>query len=180
MAEDLDHLLAIDHLLDIAVQAAQALLLAHEVAPAAPRQHPGHGQHARNAENHNAGEKDVRGQHAAKSHQDCHSGVDHLGNALGEHLAQGVHVIGVNAHHVAVGMGVEVFDGQRLHVSEELIPNLLLHTLGDRDHQPVIGQSAQRAGEIQAPHHDQNPQQPGVIRRAHRQQRFNIIVNQGL
>ena len=42
-------------------------------------------------------------------------GVDDLGNALAEQLPQGVHVVGVDGHDVAVGVGVKVLDGQRLH-----------------------------------------------------------------
>ena len=178
VAEDFDHLLAVDHLLDIAVQGAQGALLAEEVAAAAARQETGHHQGEADAHQHHHGQQGVGEQHPQEGDQDGHAGVDDLGDALGEHLAQGVHVVGVDAHHVAVGVGVEILDGQGLHMAEQVVPDGLLHALGHHDHVPVIGVRAQGAHQEQAAHHHQGPHQAGEVRVRRPQQGGDIVVDQ--
>ena len=178
MAEDLDYLLAVDHLLDVAVQVAQLHLLADEIAAAAAGQEPGDAEHPDDAHDDHSGQGQIGGQHAHKGDQDHHAGVDHLGDALGEHLAQGVHVVGVDAHHVAVGVGIKVLDGQGLHVAEQVVPDALLHALGDGDHQAVVGEGTQGAHDIQPGHHQKDPHQAAVIGGLHGQQGGDVVVDQ--
>ena len=178
MAEDLDHLLAVDHLLDIAVQGAQGALLAEEVAAAAARQEPGHQQGEEDAHQHHHSQQGVGEQHAQEGDQNGHGGVDDLGDALGEHLAQGIHVVGVDAHHVAVGVGVKVLDGQGLHVAEQVVPDGFLNALGDHDHVPVVGVRTQGAHQEQAAHHHQGPHQAGEVRVRRAQQGGDIVIDQ--
>ena len=178
VAEDLDHLLAVDHLLDIAVQIAQLHLLADKVAAAAAGQEPGDTEHAKDTDDDHPSECQVGDQHTHKGDQDHHAGVDDLWDALGEHLAQGVHVIGIDAHHIAVGVGVKVLDGQRLHMAEQVITDALLHTLGDGDHQPVVREGAEGAHNIQAGHHKQDTHKAAVIRDLHGQQRGDVVVDE--
>ena len=178
VAEYLNHLLAVDHLFDIAVQITQLHLLLDEVAAAAAGQEAGHTEHDEDAHNHHSGKQQIGGQHAHEGDQNHHGGVDHLGNALGEHLTQGVHVVGINAHHIAVGMGVKILDGQGLHVAEQIITDALLHALGNGDHDPVVGKSTQSAHNIQAGHHENDSQQAAEVRVVHGQQGRDIVVDQ--
>ena len=94
-------------------------------------------------------------------------------------MPQGIHVVGVDAHHIAVGVGVKIPDGQGLHVSEQIVADLLLHALGDGDHQAVVGQGAQGAHHIEAGHQEQSVEQAGEHRVFHGQQRRDIVVDQG-
>ncbi len=179
VAEDLDHFLAVDHLLDITVEGAQGALLAEEVAAAAAGQEPCHHQGEADAHQDHNREQGVGEQHTQEGDQNGHGGVDDLGDALGEHLPQGVHVVGVDAHHVAVGVGVKILDGQGLHVAEQVVPNGFLYALGDHDHVPVIG--VRRTGH---PPGTGNPSstrartRPEKVRCRRSQQGGDIVVDQ--
>ena len=178
MAEDLDHFLTVDHLLDITVEGAQGALLAEEVAAAAAGQEPCHHQGEADAHQDHNREQGVGEQHTQEGDQDGHRGVDDLGDALGEHLPQGVHIVGVDAHHVAVGVGVKILDRQGLHVAEQVVPNGFLYALGHHDHVPVIGVSAQGTHQEQATHHHQGPHQAGKVWIRRTQQGGDIVVDQ--
>ena len=93
-------------------------------------------------------------------------------------MPQGIHVVGVDAHHIAVGVGVKIPDGQGLHVSEQIVADLLLHALGDGDHQAVVGQGAQGAHHIEAGHRKQGVEQAGEDRIVHCKQRHDIDIDQ--
>ena len=59
-------------------------------------------------------------------------GVDELRQTLADHLAQGVgDIVGVDRHDIAVGVGVKVFDGQRLHMGEHFVTQVFQRALGD-------------------------------------------------
>ncbi len=73
------------------------------------------------------------------------AGVDDLGNALAQKLAQGVHVVGVHGHDVAVGVGVKVLDGQGLHLVEQVVPQVAHGALADIDHDAVIAEGGDHA-----------------------------------
>ena len=46
------------------------------------------------------------------------------GTLLRNHLAKRIRIVGVVAHGVAVGVGVEIFDGQRLHMGKHAVPDI--------------------------------------------------------
>ena len=50
-------------------------------------------------------------------------------NTLGNHLSERIGVVGVTAHNVAMRVGVEITDGESLHMCKHLIPDILQNAL---------------------------------------------------
>ena len=129
VAEDLDDLLTVHHFFDVAVHAAQRLLLRDEVFARLLRKLGGSQQHENGAENHNKRQPNADRQHRAEdSHNGDHRG-EYLRNALRDHLAQGIGIVGVVAHNVAMSVTVEITDGQSLHMREHIVADFLQRTL---------------------------------------------------
>ena len=174
MVEDLDDLLALDHLLDIAVHRAQRGLLLGKVPAAAAAHHFHHPQH-----HHQHGKGD-EGQHRA---QDDHHGDgahevqragDEASEAVVEGLGDSVDIVGIAAHELAVGVGVEVLQGQILHPVKEIGTDLGHRVLGHMHHDAGIAEGAGRAGDIHRPHKGQHFGKAGEITRK------DIVVDEGL
>ena len=72
-----------------------------------------------------------------------------------DHLAQGVNIVGVIAHHVAVIMGVKILDGKVLHAVEHLFAHLGKRALGDNGHQ-LVEHCARRQAEHIEHHQDEH------------------------
>ena len=75
-------------------------------------------------------------------------------------------------------MGIKIPDGKGLHMHEQLVADLLLHALGDGDHNTVIGQRTQRARQIETAHEDQGVQQSAEHRLVGQQKGRDIIVDE--
>ena len=118
VAEYLDDFLALHHLLDIAVDRAQIALLRYEICAGPARELFGDEQHKAHHHQRQPCQRQAEGKHGAEYADDRYRRRDELGHALADHLAQRVDVVGVNAHDIAVGMGVEITDGQALHMPE--------------------------------------------------------------
>ena len=56
----------------------------------------------------------------------------------GNHLPQGIYIIGIDRHQVAMGVLVEVGDRQLLHVTERIATEPEQCSLTDIDHQPAL------------------------------------------
>ena len=174
MVEDLDDLLPLDHLLDVAVDLSQSALLGGEIPPAAAADNPDHQQH-----HPQHGEGDQR-QHRAEDqhHEDGARKVqragDHAAKAVVQCLGDGLDVIGVAAHQLAVGMGVKVFQRQLLHPLKQVRPDLRHAGLGDVHHDPGIAEGADRPHNIHRRHEAQHPRKPREVPGQ------NIVVDQGL
>ena len=95
-----------------------------------------------------------------------------------DHLAQGIGIVGIVAHHVAVGVGVKVADRQRLHVGEHIVPDCFQRSLSDRYNQARLQEGGQNTGQIDAGHHGQDAQQRGKVRLRLPNQGRDIIVDQ--
>ena len=138
VAEHLDDLLPLHHLLDVGVDLAQAALLLDEICPGHAaqlgrrRQHDGH--HAQGQD----GQRDIQARHADKGEHNGDRGVDQLRYALADELPEGVHIVGIDRHDIPMGRGVKIFDGQGLHFGEKLYPDFLQRPLADNRHDPVI------------------------------------------
>ena len=180
VAEDLDNLLAVQHLLDEAVHQAQVFLLLDVVLSRQPGQRRGHQQHDDGGENGDHGQQRVQHQHGDEGGDHGDAGVDDLGDALTHQLAQGVHVVGVDGHDVAVGVGVEVLDGQGLHFPEEVLAQVQHGALADGDHQAVVGVGRQDAHRHQAGQADQGGGQAAEISAAAGEHGHHVVVHQGL
>ena len=124
MAENFDHLLAVEHLLNVAVHGSHRGLLTGEALNAFPGDDQGdhsvdegHGHHA-----HGQGPAVVDHDHKGGDSGD--QAGDELSQGVADKLAQSVCVVGIMTHNVAVGVGVKIGDGQALHVVEHVIPNV--------------------------------------------------------
>ncbi len=106
--EDLDDPLAVGELFDVTVRFGQSHLLVHEVTSALSRE-DFRDVHGRDGdENHDDGHEPVVDEHGD---DDDHDGDDAAHNhrpAAGHGLAEGIDVVGVDAHDVAARPGVEI------------------------------------------------------------------------
>ena len=180
VAEDLDHLLSAQHFLDVAVQVTQGGLLGHEVVGAGATHLFCHQDDDHGHGHHHQGQHPTVVDHDAEGGQHRDGAGEELGQGLGDELPQGIGVVGVVAHHVPVGVGVKIADGQGLHVVEHVIPDGLQAALGDQDHQAAVEEGTHHADEVDGGHGQQHPGQTrenGVLLQ---QQGGNVLVHQYL
>ena len=180
MAEHLDDLLAVHHLLNVAVDLAQLLLLPEEVFAGVPGQILRDQQHNADHCQRQQRQRDTEVNHRCQHADQRDDRVDQLGQALADHLAQGVDVVGVDRHDVAVGVGIKIFDGQRLHVGEHLVTQILQRALCDAGHQTVLHKDSSNTDTVERSHTQDGGGQTTEIRAARTQQRQNVTVNQRL
>ena len=180
VAEDLDDPLAGDHLLDIAVEVADTLLLRDEVLGGVAADLLGGLEHQQQADNDEERQDGAGDQHGDEYGHNRHQAGDGLGNALGEHLPEGIDVVGVVAHDVAEGVGVEVLDGQPLHVVEHVVADFLLDALGDPGHKDALEQGGHHAHAEDGGHLEDDAQQAGEVRTVHQQQGLDVVVHDDL
>ena len=116
MVEHFDDLLAVDHLLDVAVQLAEAGLLLVVIRFAAPAAVSDVQEHGRIADGDDQRELPVE----HKEHDERAGHLDEAlydhGEAVVERVGYGVHVVGEVAHDVAAVAAVEPDEGQVLQV----------------------------------------------------------------
>ena len=155
MAEHLDDFLPGHHFLNEAVDAAQIRLLRDKVLARQFREFGGR-QHLERQQDERENRHNPRiVQHGEEHHDDGNRAVDDFGDALADELAQGVHVVGVDGHDVAVRVRVKVADRQGLHVREQVRADFEHRALADADHQAladVAGGNAQREDAAQRNH----------------------------
>ena len=178
VAEYLDDLLAVDHFLDVAVDLAERGLLREEVACGLAADILDDNEHDRHAEQNENRQPDVGHDHADEHRDDGHGGREHLRDRLAEHLLERIGIVRKVAHEVAVGVGVEIADGERLHMLKHIVAHALEHALRNADHQPVIKESRCDADEVNARHRHQRMDKLGEHRRRLKQQRRNVIVDE--
>ena len=178
MAKDLDDLLAVDHLLDIAVEIGQRRLLRHEVAADAAGELAHEHEDERHDGAHDQRQPDADVHHAEKHCRQREHGRYELRHGLRDHLAQRIGIVCVQAHDVAVRMRVKVADGQALHLGKHLVTDALERALRDRDHAAVIQPCGQRTDKIYAADGDQRADQAGIVRRRCAEHGHDIAVDQ--
>ena len=99
--------------------------------------------HADYAGHYNQAQNHAVIHHDAEHSQQRHAGDQHLRQALADHLTQGIHVVGIIAHNVAVAVGVEIFNRQILHVAEHFFTHLFQGALRNDGHHLGIERSRQ-------------------------------------
>ena len=156
MAEDLDDLLAVHHLLHEALGLGDGHLLLQEVAGGMAADVAGGEEHDDDAAGHHQGQPDAVIHHDAENAEQRDAGDGQLGQALADELAQGVDIIGVETHDIAVVVGIEVADGQILHVVKHLFPEFGQGALGDDGHELGIEDTRDQADDV---HGDEDGQQ---------------------
>ena len=178
VAEHLDNALAFDHLFDVAVDVAEGVLLADEVAAGMAADKP-RSEHDDGQGNQHAGGEHRAGDEHRDEHRHNHDqGHDHVGNGLADHLAKSIGIIGVVAHNGTVDMGIKIPDGQRLHVGEHLVTDVLHGALGDAGHQLLTHKDGDNAGYIDAGHAGDGAGQAGKIGAAGGKHRGEIVIDQ--
>ena len=151
MAEYLDDFLPCHHLLDIAVDTGEVLLLGAEERAGALAQLAGGYHHDDSHEDADEGQGDAQHDHRGEGGDDGDGGGEHLCQGGGDHLAQGVDIIGVDGHDIAMGTLVEITDGQPLHPLEDLLAQSEHGALADGYHEAVVGIGADGADEQDEP-----------------------------
>ena len=121
MGKDLDDLLSLDHLLNIAVEGTEGLLLALEVDAALAADGLDHQQHQEEERHGDEGQQRVHHQHHHEGgHKGQHVGQE-TGKAVADHLRNGVHIVGKAAHHITGEVGVKIGHRQLLHLIEQIL-----------------------------------------------------------
>lgn len=83
VAEDLDHLLPVHHLLNIAVDRSQILLLAGKILGGLCRDLRCSKNHDADDRQRDEGQRNIQHEHTDKRGQNGHAGVDDLGDTSG-------------------------------------------------------------------------------------------------
>ena len=179
VAEHLDHLLPFDHFFDIAVQLAQILLLLDKVIARAAGQQLGAPHHAEHDAQVQDGERDAENDHAYQNADNGERAGKHLRQALAQQLAKRIHIVGVQRHHLAVGVCVKIRNGQRLHVRKHTVTNRFQRALAHIDHDAVIGIRAACTHQIKACHPQDRQGQRAKIRVLGADHGQNVIIDQG-
>ncbi len=180
VVEDLDHLLAVHHLLDVAVHRAEVALLLDEVAARELGEMRGHKQHDDHEEAGHERHGNRQAAHGHEGHHERDGRVDDLGQRLAVELPQGVHVVGVDGHDVAVLVRVKVADGQALHALEGLGAEPAHGALAHGDHDALVGVGGDDA------HHQDHHQpadgrgKPGEVRGPRGQHGLDVVVDEAL
>lgn len=180
VAEHLDHLLPVHHFLHIAVELGQRPLLFHEIGPNPAGDGPHDPQDEADRDDGHQRQIDAHIQHPEKHGGDRKHRGDQLRHRLCDQLPQGVGIVGVQAHDIAVRAGVERTDRKALHPLKHIVPDGLERPLRDGDHQPVVQQGRRHAGQIYDRHARKRPQQPREHGVRRDEQRRNMVVDQNL
>ena len=120
MTENLDHLLACHHLFHKAFFCCQGTLLEHHIFGAHTAEFLRHGQHT----SHKQADYNEHW-NAEAGHHDDHdqNGQDRLNqhrHALADHHTDGIRIVGIGTHDVAVGVGVKILDRKGLHPGKHI------------------------------------------------------------
>ena len=128
-------------------------------------------KHDKEERDQKQGELNAERQHRTEHGNDREDGGKRLRNALGDHLAQGVRIVCVEAHDIAVGVRIKELDGQRLHVLEHLVTNFLLTCPVKQLHGAVVEQCRERADDVNDCHLEQRIQKTAEVRIGFEQER---------
>ena len=148
VVEHLDHLLAGDHLLNVGVQFAQAALLPGVERPAVFGAEVNIPEHGGVAHHHQQRQLPVQHEQHDQRARHLDEGLDDQGEAVVQGVRDGIHIVGEEAHQVALAVGVEELKGQRLQVGEEVAADLPQHLLGGADHDLAVAQRAEGAHQV--------------------------------
>ena len=180
VAEHLDHLLTVQHLLDKAVHNTQIFLLLDIVFAGQLGKVGGHGDHDYGGQNRNNGERRIQAQHDHQRGQHGNDRVNYLRDTLAHKLAQRINIVGIYRHNVAMGMGIKIFNGQCLHAVEQVITQVPHGALADGDHDAVIAVGCYHTQRQQASQPDNCLPQSAEVGRTAVEHGNDIVINQGL
>ena len=104
VAEDFYDLLTVYHLFDISVKVCKRSLLGYEIRAALADNSLDYLHDKEQRYAHNERQTDADIEHAAEYRRDGERRRNQLTHRLREHLAQGIGIVGIEAHRVAVGV----------------------------------------------------------------------------
>ena len=180
MTEDFNNLLSVNHFFNEAVNSTQGFLLFHEIGAALSGDFLDGLENHYHGNQHKQGQPEAEVQHGTEDSQNGDTGREHLRHTLGNHLAKGIGIVGVVAHDVAVGMGIEVTDGKLLHLGEHGIADVLQCSLCNDSHHPVVNQRSHNTGGKDEAHGGNDFQQFGEVEALVQQHGGDEIIDQCL
>ena len=169
MVEHLDYFLTVDHLLHKTVQVSQIFLLLHKVDADPSHGSAYHFHHQPHGYYSHERQWDADIEHTDKHGHNGKDGGYELRHGLCNQLAERISVVGIEAHGLAIGVGIKISDGQPLHFGKHLITDLFQNALGDGDRQAVINQGGYSPHQINTGNGNQSTDQAGKYRHIHGQ-----------
>ena len=163
VAEDFYDLLTVYHLFDISVKVCKRSLLGYEIRAALADNSLDYLHNEEQRYAHNERQTDADIEHAAEYRHDGERRRNQLTHRLREHLAQGICIVGIEAHRVAVGVRIEISYRQALHLLEHLIAYGLERSLRYSDHAAIVDKRRERADEIDDRHGYQRANEAGEV-----------------
>ena len=174
VVKDLDDLQAIDHFLHIAVDGTQGRLLAHEVYTAFAADDLDDAHHGKEeAHRHQRQQRVEPNHHTQHTHKLQHAG-DEACKAVVDDFADSFNIVGETAHQIAVGIGVEILQRQRLQLVKQILSQGGHGLLGYVDHNTGIGEGTQGAHCIDSTHQHQH------FQKARKIAGDNVVIDNGL
>ena len=158
MAEHLDDLLPVHHLLEKALGLGNRLLLCNKEARRATADLFGNKEHGHYPEEHHKRHRDTVIDHNEEDGQDNGAGLQKRRERARHQFTQGIHVVGIAAHDLAVLVGVKVAERERLHLFKHRGAKLVQKALRDIGHQLVVKRNGNDRNEVK-PRKDQNRRQ---------------------
>ena len=171
-------LLAGDHLLDESVHPAQVPLPLHEIFPGQLPEARRHLVHQESHQGRHDGQRDAHDDHAHKGGRDGHERPEQARNGVPDHLPERVHIVRIDGHDVAMRMIVKILQGKRLHVREQVLPDLEHGALPHMDHDERLGIAGDDAHEDDGAEFGERHSQRCKVRRGSGSHRRNVIVDE--
>ena len=137
MTENFDNLLSIHHFFYKAFHFSQGVLLFHKKLCRTASYFLDQHSHYHYSQDDHQGQPEAVIHHDPEDSQYSNTGDQKLGKALGDHLTEGVDIVGIIAHNIPVIIGIKVFNGKTLHFSKHLFPHFFQCSLGHDRHQLI-------------------------------------------
>ena len=164
MREDLDDLLAVHGFLGKAFLGRKSTLLRQEEVGRAAAEHTCQGHHDCNHDQDDKRQRHGIPEHDVDDRDHGNDGRQEVRERLTDELAQGIHVVRVVRHDVAVLVGVEVADREVLHVREHLVPDLHHRALADDGAKLRPADVAGKGGDVASDERKDDAQNLGLRR----------------
>ena len=179
VAKDLHNLEAVNDFFHVAVQGCKGLLLLHKVWAAFLGNHGRYLNDKEYAGYHQQREPYAQGEHGKKYGDDGKEGAYRRSEGLHHHLAKGIHVVGIQAHDVAVFVAVEIANWQALHFFKHFVTHAFHGALCYHSHNPVVGEGGKHACPEEQAHSADGGQKSAKVRIADSNHWCDVVVNQG-
>ena len=163
MTEDFDNLLAIHHLLDETIQSTNVFLLCDEelstlrsgcLAGPYDKHHHYNGDKC---------QRHTQDNHVNQHVYDTDQTVDKLRDTLADHLTQGINIVCVHGHDIAMLMCIKIFNWKRFHMFKHVVTDISHRSLSNIHHDLSIAKGCCNTDCIQDTHLNDGLKQIGII-----------------